>query len=139
MKLSRRGFLSKTLKGLAVAAIAPILPAVTKSITANPVPNTDNDALKGRAIKVRKYEFSCKDFQPQVTIAEYKPGETIAYQDLSEVEPSCMDCQYAHACTANGKQFVKHEPDMHKPFIPEIWSKKLHAKFYEKTILDKFL
>lgn len=130
MKLSRRGFLGKALKGLVVAAIAPILPTVTKSITANPVPpvpNIDNDALIGRVIKSRKYEFSCKDFSPQITIYDYKPGQTIPYEDFSDVKPSCTGCQYAHACTATGKKFVKH-----KPFIPEIWSKKLQAEWYKK-------
>ena len=53
MKLSRRWFLGKTLKGLAVVVIAPILPAVTKSITANPIPDiTVKEYGTGKEVKL---------------------------------------------------------------------------------------
>jgi hypothetical protein len=45
MKLSRRGFLGKLLKGLVVVAITPIITVVPKSITANSVPSA-RDVVK---------------------------------------------------------------------------------------------
>lgn len=133
MKLSRRGFLGKSLKALAVVAIAPVaIPKVIAEITANPVPPIVKPIPEPTS-------FPCKDFQPNITIADYKPGETIPYQDLLAIEPSCMECQYAHACTATGKRFVKHEPAQHKAFEPEIWSKELQARFYKDAFLTKLL
>lgn len=81
MKLSRRSFLGKSLKALAIAAVAPIIPLSTKSITANPVPEDKGDVI---SLKSYSVGYPCK-----------------------------------------------------LP-IPEIWSKKLLARFYENTAFNNF-
>lgn len=126
MKISRRSFLDKAMKSLALVVVAPVLlpRLATKEITANPVPKD-----KGKKIGFRRYgKVTCDDFKPHIEVHDYKAGETITYQDLSTDE--CDMCAPRAKCTQNGKQF---QDSM------ELWSRKLQARLYKETILNKFI
>jgi hypothetical protein len=126
MKISRRSFLGKSLKTMAVAALAPVIvPLIkTKSITANPVPPVQD---KGEVIKVRKWKgIECNDYSPQITIQDYRPGETIEYQGLGRY-PSCKSCMYNAKCTCNSKEFQS---------ALEYWSRNLQERLCKETFLS---
>ncbi len=137
MKISRRNFLGKAMKSLALVVVAPMV-AIPKPSPPQPGLPRGNAKDKGEVIKVRRYTFECTDYVQQIKILDYKPGMTIPYESLDK-ERSCINCMYAHACTETGKRFIKHNPAQHKPFVPEIWSKELMARFYKSTAFDKFI
>ncbi len=136
MKISRRSFLGKAMKSLALVVVAPVLipRLATKEITANPVPKD-----KGKKIGFRRYgsKFKCDDFKPYIEVMDYKAGETITYQDLRTDE--CSMCAKSAGCTETGKRFTKHNPVQHKPFMPEMWGKKLHASLRKEAFLTKLI
>ncbi len=136
--ISRRKFLGKSLKAMALAIAAPLVLPHVKS-TANPIPPqptstpniTGENLNKGDEIGFRRYnsKYDCVDYCPNVTIQEYVPGETIKFQDLG-ANPSCDKCLYFAKCTCKGKHF---EDSL------ALWNKKLQARLYKEAFLTKFV
>jgi hypothetical protein len=114
MNISRRNFLGKSLKAMAVAALAPVIvPLIkTKEIAANPVP---------------KDKFECNDYLQQIKIIDYTPGMKIPYE--SAVTPACIECMFFDKCEAGGKKFVQINESPKKTMAQ--WSRKLQARWYD--------
>ena len=66
----------------------------------------------------------------QITIQEYKVGETIKYQDL-RMDSDCDMCMHENHCMTDGKKFRKYGDDTGR-FIPEQWNEKQMYNFYRK-------
>lgn len=134
MNISRRGFLGKSLKALAVAVVAPVIVPLIKTptLTANPVPITEPSV---DVVEITKSDvvLDCRDYSPQITIQDYVPGQKLVYEDLWADPYSCAKCMYFDHCTATGGKYEKIDS---KRFIPEIWSRKLAAKFYDNCRLS---
>ena len=135
--ISRRNFLGKSLKAMALVIAAPIVLPHVKS-TANPIPPqptstpniTGENLNKGDEIGFRRYnsKFDCADFKPHIEVKEYKAGQTVTFQDLRTDE--CSMCAKRGKCRQGGKCF---QDGM------EYWSRKLQARLYDEAILTKFL
>ena len=123
MTVSRRSFLSRSLKLVAVAVAAPFALKISAATAVKEVV----------AAPVQEPVFKCSDYSPQITIQvhEYNLRAPIKYQELGKY-PSCGTCEWVDKCTAEGCRFVSAGlTDM------EVWSKKLTRKWYEQSFLGK--
>ncbi len=127
MKTTRRNFfkvLAGTVGAVALTAIVPFKPSFPEVEAQSAI------KPKGKHPK----DVLCQDFNPQVTIQDYKPGETIKYIDLAKIEHKCNNCMFEDRCTCTGERFCGLESGQ---YVPEIWSKKLMKKWYEKSFVGK--
>ncbi len=121
MKTTRRKFFQVIAGGLgyiALAAVIPYRPAFPEPVV--------------KEKEKHPKDVICKDFQPQITIQEYKPGEPVKYQDL-RVNPECSMCMFEDRCSCRGAQFTAKTGTL----VPEIWSEKLQKKWYENSKFGK--
>jgi membrane-bound inhibitor of C-type lysozyme len=127
MKISRRNFLGKAVKSLALVVIAPMV-AIPKPSPSQPGrPPGSHVKDKNKAIQVHS-KFECVDFKPYIEVKEYKAGQTVTFQDLRTDE--CSMCAKRGKCRQGGKYF---QDGM------EYWSRKLQARLYNEAILTKFI
>lgn len=131
MNISRRNFLGKSLKAMAVAALASVIvPLIkTKSITANPVPTVED---KGEVIQFRKW-INCDDYLQQIKIIDYVPGMKIPYE--SPVTPVCIECAFYNKCTATGKGFAQ----VSQKFVPEVRNRKAMQRWYKECKFSEYV
>jgi hypothetical protein len=127
MKLDRRKFI-KGIGACLAMAIVPILPKIPEI----PVDDTKEYETGGHL----KYQnFQCKDYNCQVTIQEYTPGEPLKYQDLTG-DGNCDTCMYENRCLQSGIKYEHYGNDSQGRWVPEMWNKKLQNVWYRKFMKD---
>lgn len=122
-KIERRSFIKGIGAALAMVVI-PVLPKIPKIPVSEPeIPETlpENGTV------------SCRDYMAQVTIQDYKVGDTIRYQDLAG-GARCETCLHEPRCIASGKKFEGYNKGK---FCPEKWNKKASNKAYREVIFRK--
>jgi hypothetical protein len=127
MKLDRRKFIKGIGAALAMAVV-PILPKIPE------IPVDDTEVPIGKQNGIMQ-EYPCKDYNCQVTIQDYSPGETIKYQDLSG-DGCCDTCMYENRCLQSGTKYERYGADAQGRWVPELWNKKLQNKWYRKFMAD---
>lgn len=75
----------------------------------------------------------CRDFQPQITIQDYRPGEPMVFQDL-RMDGDCEMCQFENRCLCSGVKFELYGNDKNGKWQPELWNRKLQNKWYRQVV-----
>lgn len=122
MKFDRRKFIKGMFAGVAMAFI-PALPKIPEIPVEEAIPEVPEPVAK---------QFTCRDYAFRPTIQDYKPGESLKYQDLSE-DPCCDNCLYEPRCLLSGQKFERYGDGTGR-FNPKQFDKRCMNKLYQNII-----